>query len=436
MPPQPLTAPAIRRRYALVNFLVWLPSALAMAPMVLLMTSRGLGIGEIGFVMAVYSFVCVALELPTGGLADVLSRRAVLAAAAAFSAAALTWFAFAREVWQFVAVMVLYGTARALSSGPAQAWYVDALHAVEGSDADLKPGLSRGGVAGSVSLCVGMLAGGFVPLAVPRNDLVEPLAVPVLAAVVAAVTLLVTALVAMPEPPRPRATLGAVLRDVPLTVRSGLALGLRDRALSRLLLVAFAFGIALNAIELLTPGRLAALTGRAETGGTVYAVVAALGFAGNGLGSAVAPAVARLLGTSRRAAIAATVVTAAALGGLAASVALSGRPGILAAMAGYVVLFAALSVVSLLRSEMMHHRVGSAQRATLMSVDSLQLQFGGMVAALGIGWLAGQAGTAAAWTAGAVALLLTVLLYPRGLAGETVGSATGSSGAGVAPEIV
>lgn len=44
--PQPLTAPAIRRRYALVNFLVWLPSALAMAPMVLLMTSRGLGIGE------------------------------------------------------------------------------------------------------------------------------------------------------------------------------------------------------------------------------------------------------------------------------------------------------------------------------------------------------------------------------------------------------
>ncbi|WP_326825444.1 hypothetical protein [Streptosporangium sp. NBC_01756] len=46
MSPQPLTAPAIRRRYALVNFLVWLPSALAMAPMVLLMTSRGLGIGE------------------------------------------------------------------------------------------------------------------------------------------------------------------------------------------------------------------------------------------------------------------------------------------------------------------------------------------------------------------------------------------------------
>ncbi|GAA4233120.1 hypothetical protein GCM10023075_48620 [Streptosporangium album] len=83
----------------------------------------------------------------------------MLAAAAAFSAAALTWFAFARETWQFVAVMVLYGTARALSSGPAQAWHVDALHALEGPDADLKPGLSRGGAAGSVSLCVGMLAG-------------------------------------------------------------------------------------------------------------------------------------------------------------------------------------------------------------------------------------------------------------------------------------
>lgn len=37
---------------------------------------------------------------------------------------------------------MLKGVARALSSGPATSWYVDTLHAVEGRDADLRPGLA------------------------------------------------------------------------------------------------------------------------------------------------------------------------------------------------------------------------------------------------------------------------------------------------------
>ncbi|MCG5214301.1 MFS transporter [Streptosporangium sp. KLBMP 9127] len=407
-----LTARSAGRRYALISFLNWLPSGLMMAPMVLLMAERGIGIAEIGVITAVYSAVCIALELPTGGLADVLSRRVVLAASAAFGLVGLAVMAFSVAPWQFLVASVLKGVSRALSSGPAQAWYVDTLHAVAGPDADLKPGLARGGAAGSISLCVSMLAGGFVPLVVPEGP-ITPLAVPVLAGAAASGLLLVAALVAMPEPARPRTTLGAVLRDVPVTIRAGLRLGLRDRGLSRLLLVALTVGVVLGAIELLTPGRLAELTGRPETGGTAYAVVAALGFGAHALGSSLVPALARLAGSSVRAAIAATVVTALAAGALAASTALDGPPGVVAAAVAYVALFAALSVLTLLRTEMMHHRVPSAQRATLMSVDSLQLQFGGMVASVAGGLLAAGAGTGLVWGIAAVILLAGALLFVR-----------------------
>ncbi|GAB3911167.1 hypothetical protein GCM10027612_88090 [Microbispora bryophytorum subsp. camponoti] len=58
------------------------------------------------------------LELPTGGLADVLGRRPVLAASAAVSVVALVVMALAHSVWPFLVASVLKGVARALSSGP------------------------------------------------------------------------------------------------------------------------------------------------------------------------------------------------------------------------------------------------------------------------------------------------------------------------------
>ncbi|ETK31967.1 MFS transporter, partial [Microbispora sp. ATCC PTA-5024] len=159
-------------RYAAIEFLTWLPPGLMMAPMVLLMAARGLSVAEIGLVSAAYSVTIVVLELPTGGLADVLGRRAVLAASAATSVAALVVMATATTAWLFLVSSLLKGVARALSSGPAQAWYVDRLHDAEGPSADLKPGLAAGGAAGSAALAIGTVIGGLLPLAVPGAGLV------------------------------------------------------------------------------------------------------------------------------------------------------------------------------------------------------------------------------------------------------------------------
>ncbi|PZG29932.1 MFS transporter [Spongiactinospora gelatinilytica] len=407
-----MNALSARRRYALVSALTWLPPGLMMAPLVLLMSGRGLGVAEIGAVMGLYGLVVVLLELPTGGLSDVIGRRTVLAASGAFSAAAYTVLVLAHSLPMFMLGSALKGVARALSSGPAQAWYVDTLHAAEGRDADLKPGLARGEAMGSIALCAGVVTGGLLPLGL-SSAVAEPLAAPMMLAGVASVALLAVVLVALPEPPRERLGLAEVLRGVPLSIRTGVGVAVRDGVLARMLGVSAAAGIALCSIELLTPIRLGELAGGPDAGSTAYGTVAAVGFAASAAGHALAPALARVAGGSARGARAGAVVTALALGGLAASTALPGAAGLAATAGAYLVLFVGLSAATLLHVEIMHGRVEAAQRATLLSVDSLSLQFGGFLANIGLGWLAGRAGIGTAWAVASGLMLLSTLLYPR-----------------------
>ncbi|WP_336215795.1 MFS transporter [Nonomuraea sp. LPB2021202275-12-8] len=407
-----MTARSALRRYMLISFLTWLPLGLMMAVMVLLMAERGLSLAQIGLCTTVFSIVTISLELPTGGLADVLGRRVVLAASAAFTLVALALMAFSTTIWMFLVTCVIKGVGRALSSGPATAWYVDTLHEIEGRDADLKPGLARGGAMESAALCVGVLAGGFTPLLVPPSVLL-PLAAPPLMGAAAAGVLLVVAVFALPEPSHRRRSLGSVLRGVPVTVAEGVRLATGGPVLRRLMLAAAGAGVALTAVELLTPGRLAELAGTAERGSTAYAVVAALGFAGSAAGSALAPRVARLMGGSVRGAIAGTVLTALSVGSLAATAGLDGPAGLATAALAYVVLFGGLAVASLLCLEMTHNAVEAAQRTTITSTSSLSLQAGGAVSNLVFGVLATGAGTAAAWWPASAVILASALLFVR-----------------------
>ncbi|MGR6914848.1 MFS transporter [[Actinomadura] parvosata] len=407
-----MTARSALRRYLLVSFLTWLPPGLMMATMVLLMSGRGLGLAQIGLVVTVYSVVTVSLELPTGGLADVVGRRMVLAASAAFTVAGLALMSVSTTFWMFLLSGVFKGVARALSSGPATSWYVDTLHAIEGRGADLKPGLARGGAVESVALCAGVLAGGALPLLVPPS-LMLPLAAPPLVGAVAALVLLVVVVLALPEPAHQRRSLAGVLREVPATVAGGIRLALGGVLLRRLMLAAAASGVVLTCIELLTPGRLAELAGTAEEGSLAYAVVAALGFAGSAAGAALAPRAARLAGGSARGAIAGTALTAIAVGALAATAGLAGPPGMLSAGLAYVVLFVGVAVTGVLCLELTHNAVGSAERTTVTSTSSLSLQSGGIAANLTLGSLATQAGLAAAWSVAAAVMLVSALLFVR-----------------------
>ncbi|MER5732206.1 MFS transporter [Streptomyces sp. NPDC002138] len=421
---RPLDAGTARRRYVAVCAWFWLPLGLTIAPLILLFTERGMAMAGIAGFFAAHSLTAAALELPTGGLSDVLGRRAVLACAGALNLIALILLGLGTTGWLLGLGMVLMGAGRALSSGPAEAWYVDTVHAGSGPGADLRTGLARGSSATSAALAAGTLLGGAVPwliglgpglgarLSGATSGLVLPLSVPLLlgAAVEAAFVLYV--LTALPEPPRPAAALGDVLRGIPATVAGGLRLGGRDALVRRVLLSTGAVGGALAAIELLTPGRAAALTGASESGAVLFAALACAGFVCSAVGSHLAPLTARLAAGGERAVMVSLGAAAGGLLLLGVTAAFTGAASTVLAGVGYGLVYLGLGAAGPSENDILHRRVEGAGRATALSVQSLALQLAGALTGLIIGFLPSDS-PSLPWLLGGAALLAAALLWIR-----------------------
>ncbi|MFF5216227.1 MFS transporter [Micromonospora sp. NPDC000442] len=402
---------AARRRYASLNFLLWLPTGLCLVPLVLLMLDRGLSVPTIALITAVYGLTVALLELPTGGLADAIGRRPVLVASAVAGAGGLLFLGLADTIAPFLAAAVLRGVARALSTGPLEAWYVDTVHAHADRDVDLTTGLARGEVAGSLALAAGTLAGGLLPLALGDTGTLPALAVPVLiAAGVEVLRALMT--VRLPEPPRPRLNMAAVVRRVPAGVVAGLQVSARDRVLTRVLLAAGGAGVALGAIELLTPAWLAELTS-GPTAAATYAVVAATGFGADAVGGMIAGWTVRSCGSHARAAATGVVVSALSMLGLAGCALLRGPGAIALAGLAYCLLFLGLGAAFPAQAKLLHDRVEATERATVLSVQSLLMQVVGAAGLPLIGWQATRHGVEAGYLIGAAVLFASAALFVR-----------------------
>ncbi|OKJ18325.1 MFS transporter permease [Streptomyces sp. CB00316] len=392
----PLTA---RRRFAMVSFLFWLPIGMSIATGVLLFTDRGMGLAAIAGFFAVHSLTAAAMELPTGGLSDVIGRRAVLATAGLLNCTAFTLFGLAATAWAITLGMALMGCARALSSGPAEAWYVDTVHAHAGPDADIRTGLARGGSAMSAALALGTLLGGGLPWLLGRGPgvgewltdatggLVIPLSVPALLGALVEIVFVLYVVSALPEPPRPRATLRGVVGGVPAAIAAGLRLGARNTVIRRLLLTASTTGAALAAVELLTPRRAAALMGTAESGAVVFAGLACAGFVCSAVGSQLGPFAARLARSSGRAVLAGRGVVVLGLTLLGVTTGSTSGSATAAAVTGYALVYLGLGVAAPNANDLLHRRVDASGRATALSVQSLALQLVAAGAGLAVGIL-------------------------------------------------
>jgi hypothetical protein len=295
--------------------------------------------------------------------------------------------------------MALMGAARALSSGPAESWYVDTVHAEAGPEADLRTGLARGSSAQSAGLAVGTLFGGSVPwllglgpnlgarLSEATGGVVLPLSVPKLIGAAVEVCFVLYVLSALREPPRTPTTLRAILRDVPATVVGGVRLGVSEATVRRVLLTAGATGVGFAAVELLAPGRAAGVTGDAESGAGLYAALACVGFAAAGIGASLAPLTARLARSGERAVLVSMAVAACGLVLLAGTAAFGGPLSLGLAALGFVVFYLGVGASGPSENELLHRRVSSKQRATALSVQSLCLQLMASAGGLAMGSL-------------------------------------------------
>jgi MFS family permease len=183
-----------------------------------LFVDTGLSGVQIASLFAIWSLTSVVLEVPSGALADVVSRRGLLAVAALVRGVGFALWTFAPSYPAFAAGFVLWGAAGALTSGTLQALVHDELVAI-GADRQYQRLAAAAETAGLAAAAVGMLA------AVPLHLAGGYLAV----GVASIATCLAGAAVALSFPYRPR----VVAVDGPTGVRAWLTMlrsGVREAA--------------------------------------------------------------------------------------------------------------------------------------------------------------------------------------------------------------
>ncbi|WP_336630624.1 MULTISPECIES: MFS transporter [unclassified Microbacterium] len=417
----PLTSREAGRRFVLLSATRWFPVGLVFGLTVLLPLERGLTLPEVGVLLSLQGFVVLALELPTGGLADTRGRRPLLIVSGVLAVVAASTLVVATTFVAFAAAAVVQGVFRVLDSGPLEAWYVDSALAADPGH-PIERGLSRAATVLGASIAAGALVCGGLVLWRPLGDewaLTLPFAVAALVYVVH--TLLVVVLVREPREDTARAdpsgqrrgarTLAAwgrgarsVVRDVPRVVAQGLRLLRTAPVLRALVLVEVFWSIAMIAFETLTPVGLADDLGGEDAAAAVLAPASAAAWGLFALGSLLAGRVSRRIGVAR------TAILARVLNGLSV-VGMGVVAGPVGLLTGYGLAYVTHGAAGPMHSALLHREAEPQNRATVLSINSMVAGGAYSVGLLVLTPLAASTSTSTAFVAAGAVSILGALLY-------------------------
>jgi MFS family permease len=404
-----LAPTAARRVFLLLTATRWFPVGLVVGLIALLPLERGLTISQTLLAFSFQGFVVLALELPTGGLADALGRRPVLLTAAVVNIAASTVILLAESFWAFAIGSALLGVFRALDSGPLEAWYVDTVHATEpGADVD-RTLAAQGTVLGLGMAGGAVLSGGLVawhPLPVG-----SALLLPYLCWTALSVVHLLAVVLLMKEPVTHVDRTGwrralASARQAPAMVRAGVGELGRNGVLLALVLVEAFWSVGMVVFETFQPIRLAELVGGEERAGALMGPVAAAAWGIFAVGAALAGLASSRYGVAR------TAIAARVLNGLGAVV-MGLVAGPVALVAAYLFTYTLHGAAGPVHAALLHREARADNRATVLSMNSMIASGAFALATPLLGFLAGATSTQVAMMgAGAFSVVGAVCYLP------------------------
>lgn len=387
------------RRYFVFGGIYTLAASIIWGINTLFLLDAGLSIGEVFIANAAWSAGTMVFEIPTGVVADTLGRRtSFLLSLLVLAVTTMAYVGLAQigaGVVAFVIVSVLIGLGFTFYSGAMEAWLVDGLRH-HGYDGELDAIFSRGQIVSGAAMLIGTVVGGLLG----QIDL----AIPFIVRSVLLVILLVLAFVGMHD-------LGFVPRHVPWRElpaeatrigRDGVKVGWGNRSLRLLMLATAAqMGIFAWAWYAWQPYFLELL---GENAVWVAGVVAALLAISMMIGNAIVGVVTRWCG--RR-------TTLFLWAGAGFSLALVGVGAVTALVPAIVLLFlggVAIGVQLPVRQAFVHSIVPTANRATVVSFDSMISGGGSVLGQTGLGAYSEGAGFSAGYVAGGAITLVALPL--------------------------
>lgn len=400
-------ARSLTLRYAALAGLLELAIAVPMPVLILHMTGRGLDLALIGMVFALRALLVVALELPTGGLADAIGRRPIALASQLFTLVSFALLLFVTGPLTALAYAVFQAIGAALYSGAMDAWFVDELKRID-EDVQLQPHLAIVEVLQAGGLLLGTLIGGLLPSLGAGLDLPWPLSgfgIALFAGVVLRVVTWLATLVLMREPIKPQGRV-AGFAEVPEILKDTLRLARSIPSIRWLLLAAAASGLAMVSLETFWQPIAATVFGSEAASSEPFAVLATIGGVAVLLGSlAVFRWGMAFPGGPAALAAVSTVVRGAALM-LFALANSAGGFGVAMAIA-----FFALATSNVPHDALLHKSLPTSRRSSMLSVQSMVFYLGVAVAAGPLGWIATQLGARTSLLIAGCFTLVSCLAY-------------------------
>ncbi len=386
--------------YYLIAGLFTLSSALIWGVNTLFLLDAGLDILGVFLANAAFTAGMVVFEVPTGVFADTTGRRASFLLSVAVLAVTTTAYVIAARTGgglvAFAFISVFMGLGFTFYSGAVEAWLVDALeHA--GFEGQLDRVFARGSMVSGGAMLVGTMAGGFL------GDI--DLALPYVVRALMLVAVFIVAWLTMHDLGFTPRTLrwNVIPREMERVAAESVRYGWDQRPVRLLTFVSFLqFGFMSWGFYAWQPYFLE-LLGRDAVwvaGAAASAIAGAMI-----LGNAIVDRLSRFCG--RRT----TLLLWAAGAQSAAAVAVGFTDDFWTALAAMVVLATAIGVTGPVKQAYLHASVPSAQRATVISFDSMLGNGGGVAGQTGLGWLSRAQSIEQGYVVGGVATVLAVPLY-------------------------
>jgi len=397
----------ILRTYCAITGLFNLAMSLIWGIDTLFKMGAGLDIQQVLLTNAAFTLGSMIFEIPTGVVADTLGRRvSLLLCLVTLFTTTLLYVASAWRgwgFWAFVWISVFLGLGFTFYTGAVDAWLVDALKAT-GYTGPLEPVFAKGQMFFGAGMLVGTIGGGLLG----QIHLYIPYVVR--AAIV--VPLFALAWYAMPELGyTPRAL---ELKRVPVEMRrvfvEGMEYGLHHPVV-RPVMLASLVSMSFMIFGFYSWQRyFLDLLGRdlVWVDGLISSLLGLSLIAGNAL---VAP-LSRLV-RSRTGLLMLSVVVQAAMATACGMVGRGvGSPDrFYVVVALYLVYGLAVGVAMPVKQAYLNAHIPSAQRATIISLDSMFANVGGVLGQSGWGWLARVRSIGEAWAWSGVTLLFGLPLY-------------------------
>lgn len=358
----------------------------------------GNGLNQFQAQMVNFMFFATLLvtELPTGILADVFGRKSMVLCACLLYTLGLVEYSTAHAFWRFVLAEITIGLGATCQNGASQSWLVDelSLGGYEGSVGTIFTREQQFGAIGSIG---GMLAGSYLYTVVPT--------LPWLCAASIMLSTAVVACVAMHEQRHGAAHTNAqaAWRHLRSITTSGIAYGKKNEAVRLLLTLG---GIQLLCIQALNmqwqPFYRPHLSSTSILGMLGSAITIALA-----IGSSLSNWALRRLGDDRRALLYSHLTIGIGMLGAA----IFGWTAL--SLSAFMVHEIGRGLYQPLRSVYLNKHIPAAERATLISFESLPRHIGGMLGLVASGFIAQRFSITAAWTVSGIVMLASTCVLMR-----------------------